>query len=137
MLLGVCIAAFFVSNWPLVLCCDNRGACGAVIRVSCTTALGRALSSALWSFAAARGLSLWVEFVKSELNSADPPSRMCTFVGKPVADTGCNPGVPQVILNMLASMDSLMGARLVACHMTSVFAPPIPCSAKWGGVNTF
>ena len=70
------LSSAFASHWPVVICCDNRGAGGAVVRGSFATPLGRALSSAWRSFASLRCLSIWIEFPPSELNCADPPSRI-------------------------------------------------------------
>ena len=89
---GLGIDATCASNWPLFICCDNRGACGAVVRGSCVTALGRALSSALWSFASLSGRALWIGFLASGLNCADPASRTFPRVDRPVAVSGANLG---------------------------------------------
>ena len=111
----------------MVVCCDNRGAMGAVIRGSCVTEVGRALSSALWAFAALHGLAVWVEYVASALNSADPPSRVCPLVDKPVPESSVNMGVPGHFRRTLESWEALYGARLVAFPAGVGFEKVWPC----------
>ena len=127
-LFGLTIAAIFGVNCSVVLCCDNKGACGTIIRGSCVTALGRALSSSFWSFAALHGLSVWAEYVASGLNCADPPSRMCPCVEKPAPVAGSNLGVPVRFARMLESLDTLMSARLAAPDRLQAYSQPWSCA---------
>ena len=104
--------------------CDNRGSLGAVIRGSCVTAVGRALSSALWNFAAPHGLQVWIDRVDSELNCADAPSRMRPLLEKPVVEAGINLGVPAHFAHMMSSEGALMEDRLSACPAAATFTGP-------------
>lgn len=70
-LLGMCVALCLAPGRPCFLCGDNMGARGAVVRGSCATVLGRALSS-LWLISATSADSVWIEYVRSTLNSSDP-----------------------------------------------------------------
>ena len=76
--LGVCIAVDRFPGRPILICADNQGARGAVIRGTCRTHVGRLLSSFLWRTAANTSSMLWIEFLRSGLNVADAPSRFCT-----------------------------------------------------------
>ena len=75
--LGVMWALTHFPGRPILLCADNLGARGAIIRGTCKTRLGRALSSYLWKMASIDSTLIWVEYVKSKLNVADAPSRAC------------------------------------------------------------
>ena len=44
-LFGLAIAAYYAPGRPVLLCCDNMGARGGVVRGSCATFLGRMISS--------------------------------------------------------------------------------------------
>ena len=55
-LLGLCMAKALAPGRACLLCCDNLGARGAVVRGSCATVLGRALSSSLWLVAASSSI---------------------------------------------------------------------------------
>ena len=76
--LAVCLAASRFPGRPLLVCCDNQGAIGAVIHGSCETALGRLLSSFLWRIAAESNIPIWIAYVYTGFNVADAPSRWCT-----------------------------------------------------------
>ena len=76
-LLGATIACEVAPVNPIVLCCDNRGAVGTVIRGKCKTVLGRTITSTLWATASRFARAIWVDPAKSACNPSDPPSRMC------------------------------------------------------------
>ena len=86
-LLAICLGVFMALTHfpgrPILLCADNLGARGAVVRGTCRAQLGRALSSYLWRMAETNSTLIWIEFVKSKLNVADAPSRAC-IEDKPV-----------------------------------------------------
>lgn len=86
-----------------------------------------ALSSALWSFAALHGLSVWVEYAASGLNCADPPARMCPCVEQPFPVSGPDLGVPEHFSRMLSSLGSLLAARLAAPSRLLAFSKPGSC----------
>ena len=75
--LGVALAVDCFPGAPIIICCDNKGAIGTLIRGSCKTQLGREISSFIWRMAAEYGTLIWVEFVTSPLNISDEPSRCC------------------------------------------------------------
>ena len=103
------------------------GARGAVVRGSCATVWGRSLSSALWLFSASRSLSVWVEYVKSSLNPADSPSRMCPLTDKPACEDGVCVGVPRAFFDIIESKDSLTRARLSIPNSPDVMVEAWPC----------
>ena len=67
---------------PVQLMIDNQGAQGSLIRGSADSPFARAVVSFFWMVAAASKSSVWIEFVPSNRNAADAPSRCCsgTFV---------------------------------------------------------
>ena len=80
-LLGLLIAAGWAPGSPIFFCCDNTGVDAAVVRGSCSTDVGRALTACFWSAAACAGPNVWIEYVESASNVADSPSRMCPCLG--------------------------------------------------------
>ena len=67
-----------------------------MVRGESKTAVGRALTSVIWGIAAAADMALWVEYAKSKLNWADPPSRNCSHLGGLSSKTGSeNLGIPK------------------------------------------
>ena len=67
----------------IVLCCDNRGADGAIIRGSCKTRHGRQLASVLWLILDRLRIPIWAEWAASDFNPADPPPRICRLLPTP------------------------------------------------------
>ena len=107
--LAVCYAVMFHPRRPILICCDNQGANGAVIRGSCKTAIGRLISAFIWRLAAESDNPIWIEYVSSGLNVADAPSRDCSD-GSPVNEftKGMeNSPVPQRFSRALSSMENL------------------------------
>ena len=76
-LLAICLVADIAPGRQLLLVGDNTGDRGMVIRGSSTNVYGRGLASIFWAVAASANLFVWVEYVKSCLNHADSPSRLC------------------------------------------------------------
>ena len=93
---GITIAAELAPGRPVLLCCDNMGVNGTIIRGASRTRLGRALCAVFWAFVAARGIRVWVEYAKSALNASDCPSRTCGIPAADprMADTRPNEGAP-------------------------------------------
>ena len=81
-LFGVCIAATLFPGVPILLCCDNLGAKGVIIRGTCKSANGRALAAIFWLVIATFGSPLWAEYVRPKCNLADRISRMCDALPK-------------------------------------------------------
>ena len=81
------LAAEYAPGRNVLLCCDNLGAKGVVIRGHSTTAYGRGLAAVFWSVAECAAIHVWLEYVKSELNPSDDPSRMCIKLGQKMRKT--------------------------------------------------
>ena len=73
--LGAVLACARYPGPPIVLCCDNAGAIGAIEKGSFETPMGSLLSSSIWKLVGETSTLLWVEFVRAGLNVADAPSR--------------------------------------------------------------
>ena len=107
------------------------GARGAVVRGTCNTVLGRALSSALWLAAAAGSVHLWIEYVKSALKLADPPSRMRPLTDKPLPVEGVSVGAPRLFFDLVESSDALTRALFLRpTAVPGVVCEAWPCSAS-------
>ena len=126
-LFGTCLAIEHNPNRPILICCDNQGTNGAVIRGSCKTAIGRALISCIWTTAAANNVPVWIEYVNTKLNWADPPSRNCHLCETP-SQLGANfPGVPASFHRILKTKADLMKCRFENGAVTPSFIDPWPC----------
>ena len=101
-----------------------------MIRGSCATALGRALSSAFWLVAALRATTAWIEYVKSGLNAPDHPSRMCPLTDKPAPEEGANAGVPRLFFDIIESLDSLTRAQFRVPSSPCALGEAWPCAMK-------
>ena len=58
--IGVMLALTAFPNRPILLCADNLGARGAVVRGTCRTRVGRALSSYSWRMESTRPALIWI-----------------------------------------------------------------------------
>ena len=110
-LLGLILAALYAPGRPVLLCCDNMGARGAVVRGSCATPIGRMLSAAFWNVAAMFSCAVWVEFVASALNVADPPSRACELIPLEERHNGTSEGMPALFEHIMSSRHALATAQ--------------------------
>ena len=110
-LLGLILAAFYAPGRPVLVCCDNLGARGAVVRGSCTAAIGRMLSAAFWNVAAVFSCAVWIDFVASALNVADPPSRACELIPLEERPNGTTEGAPHLFQHIMSSRHSLASAQ--------------------------
>ena len=127
-LFGLLIAQALFPGVPVLLCCDNQGADGTIIRGSNKTPIGRALSSVFWHAAAESGCAIWVEFARSGLNPSDPISRMCTLLLEKAAPLATDLiGVPNSFLTILNSSESLDSARFRPPLREHGFGPPFSC----------
>ena len=97
------------------------------MRGSCATVYGRALSSTLWLTVAVSSVGLWVEHVRSALNPADPPSRMCPLTDKPVTASGGDLGAHALFRDCLLSKTSLLAAQYALPISDRTFRDPWPC----------
>ena len=87
---GLVIAADLFKDEPVLLRCDNTDANGTTTRGSNKTAMGRSIASVFWNNAAVAGCMVWVEYVRSPLNHADPPfSDVPLPVGQVCRSSGC------------------------------------------------
>ena len=106
-LLGLILAAFYAPGRPVLLCCDNMGARGEVVRGACATVLGRMLSSTFWNVAAHFGCAVRGDFVASGLNSADPPSRACELVPADDRAADISAGTPSLFLHIMSTRQNI------------------------------
>ena len=113
-LLGVCLAMAHFPGRPLLVCCDNEGANAAVIRGSCRTEVGRLLSSLLWRVATESNSPIWIEYVRSNLNVADAPSRYCSDPRPEnvLIGTMQNQNLPRRFAQAVSSLDNLRGVGI-------------------------
>ena len=81
----------------------------------------------MWLVAAASPVGLWIEYVKSALNPADPPSRMCPLTDKPIPAEGVNLGVPSLFFSCMVSRDALLKAQFEVPQSDRSFSEPWPC----------
>ena len=110
-ILGLVVACNKAPGRAVLLCCDNKGALGAVVRGSCSTPVGRMLSSTLWNIAATFDAAVWVEFVPSALNCADPPSRSCFPIPEHERASEESKGTPSLFTSILESRHALATAQ--------------------------
>ena len=111
-ILGLAVCAEYAPGRNILLCCDNLGARGTLTRGHPKTTQGRGVASVFWSFAAGAKTHVWIEFVRSGLNTADDPSRACDVLGKdkckiPMA----NIGIPISFYNLFESKETYNVAR--------------------------
>ena len=70
------------------------------------------IASIFWASAANAGVYIWLEYVKSDLNCAGPPSRARAVIGAMKGMTPMvNIGVPNSFVQMLSSRKALNEAR--------------------------
>ena len=79
-LLGVTIAVERIAPGCIILFVDNEGAHYSIMKGNCQTLMARHISQAIWWTAATgthpRSTLLWVEYIHTDSNIADFPSRM-------------------------------------------------------------
>ena len=109
--LGILADMDITPDRPMLLCCDNLGARGAVMRGSCCAVVGRMLSAAFWNLAAPFGCAAWVEFVPSSLNCAGPPSRTCPLLPSDTRAEEVSEGVPALFATLLQPRPALAAAQ--------------------------
>ena len=126
-LLGVLLAQLVDRSRPITICCDNIGANGAIIRGSCRTIIGRALVSCIWTLAAPNHTLLWVEYVRSKLNPADPPSRCCPLCETPTKLEGPFRGIPAMFNRILKSKNDLLKYQNEASAVSNEYVDSWPC----------
>ena len=126
---GLAMAAELAPGRPVLLCCDNQGAKGAVIRGSCRTKLGRILVSAFWAMAAAFATSVWVEYVRSKVNCSGPASRCCAKLPLELRAVVSEPneGAPRLSTHMFSSKRELYAAHYLCSSSHRGRASPWPC----------
>ena len=77
-ILGIAAANMLVPGRPVFALCDNTAVDHTVIHGPNKTRMRRSLRSVLWAILASTSAPIWMEYVSSVLNPADPPSRRCT-----------------------------------------------------------
>ena len=127
-ILGLCVAQVLFPNLPVLLFCDNQGACGIVIRGSAKTSFGRALAAIFWNVAAINCRFTWVEYVRSAANLSDPDSRMCCLLGANAVPT--NPsatGLPGLFVKIFESKLPFDSAKFKLPEHPLGFSQPFEC----------
>ena len=127
--LGLCMAVTLFPGIPIMLCCDNEGAKGVIIRGSCKTATGRSLSSVFWLVAATFANPIWVEFVKSKCNLADKFSRMRKAIPKEsrAPKESGHVGIPTLFHRIFKSKEALNSAQFTLPICEYSFGPEGDC----------
>ena len=126
---GITIASEIAPGRQALLCCDNIGVNGAIIRGASRARLGRILRAVFWAFAAARGIRVWVEYAKSALDAIDFPPRTCGILAieNRMGDTHPNEGIPRTLAKFPRSKADLYAAQYGAPVTSSGRVPPFPC----------
>ena len=125
-LAGVFLARELNPVRNIVLCWDNHGAGGAIIRGSCKTRLGRQLSSVLCSILARVRTPIWAEWVASDFNPSGPPSRICKLAPEPVVLKGRILGPEKSFAEIPSASTELAEAEFKYSHESEGFGPPAP-----------
>ena len=105
------LASIYAPGRPVLLCCDNMGARGAVVRGSFAAVVGRVVSSVFWNVAAHFSCAVWVDFAPSCLNVADPPSRARELLPVEERATDLSCGVPAMFRRIFSSRHSSAAAQ--------------------------
>ena len=126
-ILGLLAAILLAPGAPVLLICDNSGACATVVRGSSKTVLGRRLASVFWSIAASCGVAVWVEQVASALNDADAPSRFCPLSEDPKTRSAGSQGPPLDFRKIFPTKASLLEAQYKFKQGVADFGSPFPC----------
>ena len=76
-----------------VLCIDNQAALAALVKGSTSSELGTILVGVFWAFAARSSVYWWMEYVHTDSNDADHPSRRCSADTAPqcLSNSGLTP----------------------------------------------
>ena len=83
-----------------------------------------------WQLTAANDTPVWMEYVPSDLNVADRPSRARPGIEKPMTANATNRGAPSQFRAMLSSLGALNKAKLTPPPVETDFL--LPC----GGCST-
>ena len=129
-ILGLAIACSKAPGRTVLLCCDNKGALGAVVRGSRSAPIGRMISSTLWNTAAVFNSAVWIEFVTSGLNCADPPPRSCFVLPKTERPNEEFQGIPSLFATIMGSMNSLEVAQFHVTPGAQQTSTGRPCPEK-------
>ena len=76
-ILGIVAALIHAPARAIFAFCDNTAVDHTVVRGSNSTRLGRSLCSVVWAILTCTSTALWLEYVNTMVNPADPPSRAC------------------------------------------------------------
>ena len=108
---GLVLASLYAPGRPVLLCCDNMGSRGAVVRGSCATVIGRMVASVFWNVAAHFPCAVRVDYVPSGLNVADPPSRACECLPVEERAKDVSAGAPSLFRHLLSSRHALAASQ--------------------------
>ena len=123
---GLLAACVLAPGRHILLCCDNTGAVATLKKGSGQSGLGRQLASVFWAVAAFYGCAVWVESVLSELNAADPPSRLCKLTSKP-SKGSADYGPPNDFSLIFKDRMTLLQAQYGFTGNRDGFGMPLPC----------
>jgi len=76
-LLGVCALATYQKEIPFLLCVDNQSSLQAIIRGKGNSKRANRIIATIWRIIVENKFFPWVEYIRSEFNLADGPSRLC------------------------------------------------------------
>ena len=81
------------------------------------------LASIFWALAANAGIYIWLEYVKSALNNADPPSRICELLGDKKRTTPMvNIGIPNSFFDLIETQKAFIEHRFGVKRFPAVYA---------------
>ena len=82
-ILTACVAveSSLETTRPCVLCIDNQAALAALIKGSASLELVTVLVGVFWAIAARSPAQWWLEYVHTDSDDADAPSRDCNAAG--------------------------------------------------------
>ena len=92
-----------------VLCIDNQAALAALVKGSASSELGTVLVGVFWAIAARSPVQWWLEYVHTDSNDADAPSRECNATGVRTCCLSCGT-LPLIFTKAFESWDSLRRA---------------------------
>ena len=112
-LLALCCAILLLPGLPLLLFVDNSAVVSCLINGTGQSALARKLMTVFWRIAAANSIFVWVEWVPTHLQVADPPSRCCSgaVVSNTLTANAFATSLPTTFVAALQSECSLSSAQ--------------------------
>ena len=130
--LGLVLACTVSANRPVLQFCGNMGIAGAVIRGSRKTTLGRIITSVFWNGAPRFSMAVWVGYVDSTVNTADPPAMEFEII--PTEEhMACDANIShQIFLDIFYSRHTVSSATFNMTPNVRISGKPLPCAEQGG-----